>query len=165
MAHRLIGLAIGWAALAIVACDGPWRHEMRDQPPPASTQSPREPAQGTLATTGEPRLDRATAEHILQNPIASGPAPNGRALYQIYCVPCHGISGTGDGLVARHFMLDVNVRPADLTSDTVQGHTDGWLYGTITNGTARMPAYRYELTPRERWEIVTFVRRFDRRGR
>jgi hypothetical protein len=40
----------------------------------------------------------------------------------------------------------------------VQQHSDGWLYGTITNGTAQMPRYLYELTPRERWAIVTFER-------
>ena|SRR5437870_4270865 len=160
MARRVIRLTIVAAALLSAGCDAPWQHEMREQPSLASTHSPREPAAGTLTTRGEPRLDSSTAERLSQTPPPSVSASNGRALYEIYCVPCHGLSGTGDGLVPKHFMLGVDVRPADLTSDAVQQHSDGWLYGTVTNGTARMPSYRYELTPHERWDVVMFVRQF-----
>jgi mono/diheme cytochrome c family protein len=138
---------------------------MQQPPSLASTHSPRMPAAGTLTTAGEFRLDRTIAERTLHNPLGPGSASAGRSLYSIYCVPCHGLSGTGDGLVPKHFARGIEVRPADLTSDAVQQHSDGWLYATITNGTQRMPAYHYELTPHERWEIVTFVRQFRSGGR
>jgi mono/diheme cytochrome c family protein len=160
MASRLTSIALALAILSSAGCDvtWPWQREMREQPSLASTHSPREPASGTLAIDGERRLDRTRAEEVLHNPLDTSSAGRGRALYGIYCAPCHGISGTGDGPVPQHFMVGVTVRPADLTSEAVQRHGDGWLYATIANGTARMPSSHYELTPRERWEIVTFVR-------
>lgn len=136
----------------------PWHHEMQRQASLASAVSPREPAPHVLTTTGEVLLDRDSAERLLHNPFGPSAAVQGRALYTMYCTPCHGPSGTGDGPVPRHFAIDANVRVADLTSDAVQRHSDGWLYGTITDGTARMPALRFEITPDERWKIVAFVR-------
>jgi mono/diheme cytochrome c family protein len=165
MASRLTSIAVGLAVLSSAGCrlEWPWQREMRQQRSLVSTQSPREPAAGTFAVDQERHLDRVRAEQILRHPLDSTSAESGRALYGIYCVPCHGISGTGDGAVPKHFMIGLNVRPTDLTSEAVQAHADGWLYATIANGTPRMPAYHFELTPRERWQIVTFVRQMRAR--
>jgi hypothetical protein len=161
MAFRVMRVVLACTcAGALAACEAPWRHEMQDQPSLASTHSPRHPADGTRTTTGELRLDRASAEPIVRTWPIGGKTEFGRTLYDLYCVPCHGLSATGDGPVASHFDPAMHVRPADLTSAAVQGHTDGWMYGTITNGTRYMPAYHYELTPAERWEIVRFMRTF-----
>lgn len=143
----------------------PWHHEMQRQPSLDTSVSPREPPARALTTTGEVLLDRDSAERLLRNPLGASAAAQGRALYTMYCTPCHGISGTGDGPVPRHFAIDANVRVADLTSDAVQRHADGWLYATITDGTAHMPALRFEITPDERWKIVAFVRELRAPGR
>ena len=76
----------------------------------------------------------------------------------MYCNPCHGPTGSGfDSPVGKYFP-----RVADLSSMDVQRHGDGWVYATITNGTDLMPAYRHELDPRERWEVVAFIRTLGR---
>src|SRR5436190_13213101 len=154
MSRRLIGIAILGAAVAAAACDAPWHHEMSRQPSLASTHSPREPAPGALTTAGERRIDGDNAALTLRSPLGPGDSATGRALFATYCVPCHGASGTGDGTVPAHFALDIRIRPSDLTGEAVQRHTDGWLFATITNGTPYMPAYHFELTARQRWEIV-----------
>src|SRR4051812_38049487 len=165
MPRRLIGVAVLSGAVAAAGCDAPWQHEMSRQPSLASTHSPREPAPGALTVAGERRIDRDTAALTLRNPLGPGEGATDRALFGTYCVPCHGIGGIGDGTVPAHFAIEIRIRPPDLTSAAVQQHTDGWFFATITNGTPNMPAYHFELTPRERWQIVRYVRQFGTAAR
>lgn len=73
----------------------------------------------------------------------------------IHCAMCHGPQGLGNGTIAA-FLAN---KPANLTSDVVQAKSDGALFLTITNGVlGRMPALNENLTPRERWDIVNFLR-------
>ncbi|MFO3796803.1 MAG: c-type cytochrome [Anaerolineales bacterium] len=79
----------------------------------------------------------------------------GQQLYAIHCAMCHGPQGLGNGNIAA-FLAN---KPANLTLDLVQSKSDGALFLTITNGvTGRMPALNENLTPRERWDIVNFLR-------
>ncbi len=79
----------------------------------------------------------------------------GQQLYSIHCAMCHGPQGLGNGQVAA-FLAN---KPANLASDVVQAKSDGSLFLTISNGvTGRMPALNENLTPRERWDIVNFLR-------
>ncbi|PYR91363.1 MAG: hypothetical protein DMF84_17100 [Acidobacteria bacterium] len=162
MPHRLTAALHAAAVICCCAsagCDWPWKHDMVDQPSLQTATSPRPPAAGAVSTAGEPRINRTMAEHTLHNPRAGAPPTDqGRALYSSYCSPCHGIGGLGDGPVTRFF-----VPAGDLTSATIQQHSDGWIYATITNGTARMPRQGTELSRDERWEIVNVVRAFGAR--
>jgi mono/diheme cytochrome c family protein len=81
----------------------------------------------------------------------------GRQLFTIYCTPCHGHSGDGKGLVGAKF----SVPPADLTSDYVEGLSDGYIFGTITFGSLStiMPVYANDLSPTERWHVVNYIRK------
>ncbi len=78
----------------------------------------------------------------------------GKQLFGIYCTPCHGASGTGNGLVGEK----LTVRPFDLTSDTVQSRSDGFIFGYLTFRGAVMPSYANDLAPIERWHVVNYLR-------
>jgi len=81
----------------------------------------------------------------------------GHALFTANCVPCHGVSGHGDGPVG----LTLNPRPADLTLHAVPGvHTDGQLWTWITNGYpgSVMPAFKNVLSDNDRWNLVNYIR-------
>lgn len=91
-----------------------------------------------------------------KNPVAATPesVQTGAALFAIYCTPCHGSSGKGDGLVAAKF-----VPPPDLTSPDLQkARTDGYWQSYLSVGGAVMPSYGEALSPEERWHIVNYVR-------
>jgi mono/diheme cytochrome c family protein len=77
----------------------------------------------------------------------------GAELYKIYCTPCHGVTGKGDGPVTPRF-----IPPPDLRSPQIQGRTDGHLSFYIGYGGAIMPAYGEALSPAERWDLVNYVR-------
>jgi mono/diheme cytochrome c family protein len=87
-------------------------------------------------------------------PMSADSVRKGHDLYQIYCVPCHGVSGTGNGLVGEKLVL----RPFDLTSASVQQISDGLIFGYITFGGAVMPIYGNDLSPTERWHVINYVR-------
>lgn len=84
----------------------------------------------------------------------------GGRLFAIYCTPCHGKSGTGDGYVGAKLIL----KPYNLTSSNDQhswkdkAYPDGYIFGMMTFGGAVMPSYANDLSANERWNVVNYVR-------
>lgn len=92
----------------------------------------------------------------LTNPLRGQPAATeaGKQLYRLYCTPCHGNKGKGDGVAAA----GLSKPPADHTSAAVQKLSDGALFWMIGQGNNPMPAYEQALTSGQRWELVDFIR-------
>jgi len=151
-------LAVLLAGLPLSAMAWPWSRDMTDsiaikpqaRPLPFPARSVPVPDTATVHVA-----DRDEAGKLL-NPIPVTPESvgKGKQLFTIYCVPCHGVSGTGDGLVGEKLVL----RPFDLTSPSVQAISDGLIFGYITFGGAVMPIYGNDLSPTERWHVVNYVR-------
>lgn len=79
----------------------------------------------------------------------------GQTLFTINCVMCHGVNGESNGQVGA---LLAN-KPANLTLDVTQSKSDGALFLTLTNGvTGRMPPLVENLTVRDRWDVVNYIR-------
>jgi mono/diheme cytochrome c family protein len=79
----------------------------------------------------------------------------GAELFQINCVLCHGAGGKGDGPVASKLQN----KPFDLTSFPIHSITDGGIFFVISTGVpGKMPALNENLTVRERWDVVNYVR-------
>jgi mono/diheme cytochrome c family protein len=78
----------------------------------------------------------------------------GKKIYTLYCVTCHGSKGKGDGIAAP----GLSKPPADHTSDFLQKQTDGALFWIITEGNNPMPTYKTTLTETQRWQVVNFIR-------
>ena len=154
----LAGLALAAGLLPATAGAWPWSRDMTDgiaikpqkQPLPFPHRSVPVPETATVHVA-----DRDEAAKLI-NPIPATPdsVNKGKALFTIYCTPCHGVSGTGDGLVGEKLVL----RPFNLTSPSVQSIPDGLIFGYITFGGAVMPIYGNDLSPTERWHVVNYVR-------
>jgi mono/diheme cytochrome c family protein len=93
------------------------------------------------------------------NPVAADEVSLGRGaqLFSIHCQMCHGENGQGTGPIAAFL---IQKRPADLSSDLVQTKDDGTLFLTLSNGFGLMPALNENLTVRERWDVVNYIRTF-----
>jgi mono/diheme cytochrome c family protein len=92
-----------------------------------------------------------------ENPVSADEVSlvRGRELFAINCQMCHGESGQGNGPIAASI---VN-KPANLTLDVTQSKSDGSLFLTISNGVlGRMPPMNENLTIRDRWDLVNFIR-------
>lgn len=90
----------------------------------------------------------------------------GQEKYNIYCLPCHGGTGLGDGLVGVRWAYP----PTRLTEPRLlpggENGQDGWIFHTIRRGVAnpggewalKMPAYARKLSVEESWAIVAYIR-------
>jgi mono/diheme cytochrome c family protein len=110
---------------------------------------------GTVPREGAELVVAREVYATRKNPIApdAQSLARGQKLYDIYCTPCHGPSGKGDGLVSPRFI------PApDLTSAAVQAKPDGHFSYYIGFGGAIMPAYGEALSVADRWDIVNHLR-------
>ena len=79
----------------------------------------------------------------------------GRSLYMKHCKSCHGKEGFGDGSKSKE--LDTELR--DMTSDDVQGQTDGELYYKAIIGRDDMPNFEKKIRDEEdRWMLINYMR-------
>lgn len=78
----------------------------------------------------------------------------GRERYDIYCAPCHGRTGEGDGMIVRRGYR----RPPALADEWLRQAPVGHFFDVMTNGFGAMPDYAAQITPRDRWAIVAYVR-------
>lgn len=104
------------------------------------------------------------AEKFLVNPLATGFASDehlkrGESLYQSFCIHCHGLTGLGDGPVTKKFP-----RPPSLMSEESTNRGDGYYFHRITFGSELMPPQGHALDPRERWQIVMYLRELQEAG-
>jgi len=93
-----------------------------------------------------------------ENPVPADEVSlaRGAELFSIHCQMCHGKSGAGNGQIAPFLLTK---KPADLTAALVQNKSDGELFLTVSNGMpGTMPALNENLTVRERWDLINFIR-------
>ncbi|NOX56478.1 MAG: c-type cytochrome, partial [Planctomycetes bacterium] len=99
-------------------------------------------------------------------PITMELMERGRKRFNIYCAPCHGLAGDGDGIVSLRALQREDsagwVKPLSLHSDVVRDQPVGKLFNTITNGVRTMPSYATQISPRDRWAIVLYVKALQR---
>lgn len=124
----------------------------------------RDPVKGTIARGQKDFVypfandpdGKTAAEASLVNPVALTQAnlAEGRRLYNINCLPCHGDKGLGDGPVSVKFPKG-NI--PSYKADRVQQLADGGAYHTITYGLNLMGSYAPVLTPEERWKVIHYV--------
>ncbi len=99
--------------------------------------------------------------------IKKGDPVRGRQLYAVFCTPCHGMKGDGQGQLAkvldpkpRNHIDGKGTRPGDGMND----RTDDQLFNAITRGgqgikkSVNMPAWGHVLSEENRWNIVSYLR-------
>ena len=89
----------------------------------------------------------------------------GRERYDIFCSPCHGLSGYGDGMVSKRadqLQEGTWTPPTSFHTDLIRQRPDGHIYNTITNGIRNMPAYGSQIPVADRWAVVAYVRALQR---
>jgi mono/diheme cytochrome c family protein len=87
-------------------------------------------------------------------PLSAALLDRGRERYTIYCTPCHGQTGRGDGMVVRRGFR----RPSSFHVDRLRGERLGYYYDVITNGFGAMPDYAAQIAVKDRWAVAAYVR-------
>ncbi len=90
------------------------------------------------------------------NPVKMDPktVERGARVYRQFCLPCHGETGVGDGPLAKA----QGYKPADLTLARLNPQADGEIFWKVSKGKPPMPSFDKQLSARERWDVVSYVR-------
>lgn len=148
--------------------DQQWRFDMQE--PNAffsDNRTMRTPPVGTVAH-GTLELDDLTHEHMHEGRIngdwtdqlPAGIQLNAATLnrgedrFGIYCTPCHGDTGNGDGIVVKRGMAP----PKPYSDSYFREFPLGRMVWTLKHGKDNMPSYANQLRPADRWAVATYVR-------
>jgi mono/diheme cytochrome c family protein len=89
----------------------------------------------------------------------------GKQRFGIFCAPCHGQGGLGDGMIhkrAEGLAQGGWIQPSNVTQEYLRNMPVGELYNAIANGVRNMPAYGSQIAPEDRWAIVMYLRALQR---
>jgi mono/diheme cytochrome c family protein len=139
----------------------------------ADRRGMRPPVAGTVARgslIGDPALELGkTADDVWVEAIpvdlSMTVLERGRQRYDVFCSPCHGLSGYGDGMVSRRadqLQEGTWTPPTSFHTDLIRERAAGHIYNTIANGIRNMPAYGSQIPVDDRWAIVAYVRALQR---
>jgi len=155
------------ALAAMVAC----RQDMHDQP----KYIPLRPSDFFGDGRSErPLIEGSVARGHLKDDVAfyTGKGPDGKPIdtfpfpvtkevvergqqrFNIYCTPCHGHLGNGDGMIPRRGFR----HPPTYHQDRLRNVPNGYIFDVISAGFGAMPDYAAQIEPRDRWAIVAYIR-------
>ena len=87
-------------------------------------------------------------------PVTHDVLVRGRQRFDVYCTPCHGFVGDGDGMVVRRGFTP----PPTYHSDRLRQAPVGHFFYVVSNGFGSMPSYANQVTVSDRWAIIAYIR-------
>jgi len=84
----------------------------------------------------------------------------GQQRFNIYCTPCHGRLGDGQGMVVQRGLRQA----ASYHQDRLRQEKNGYFFDVITNGFGAMPDYAVQIRPEDRWAVVAYIRALQLSG-
>ena len=162
------------AATALAGCENGVRNmytQARDDPltysplwPDGRSSRPLEA--DTVAFSAGPLAETSSGRQGIIPLPASGPVytaaalARGRQEFEIYCAPCHGPAGDGDGYITHRGFP----HPPSYYSESLRDAPDSLFYEVITHGYGIMYPYGDRVAPADRWDIVAYIRALQLAG-
>jgi len=87
-------------------------------------------------------------------PVTRALLLRGQERFDIYCSPCHGRTGNGQGMIVERGFKN----PSMFHVDRLRNERAGYFFDVMTNGFGQMSSYASQLTPEDRWAIVGWIR-------
>ena len=109
--------------------------------------------------------DKFVTDFPPQFQVTAQAMARGQERFNVYCAPCHGQAGYGDGLVARRaeeLAEGTWVTPTSLHEPRLAKEPIGYFYNVISNGVRNMPGYASQIPEMDRWAITLYIRALQR---
>ena len=165
--RRLLVLGVLLAGATASACrqdmhDAPRFTALQQNPFYADQRSSRPLIDGTVAR-GQLRDNDAfyTGMTAPNTPVALIPmavthetVARGRDRFNVYCAPCHGRTGEGNGMIVQRGYK----QPPSFHDPRLRAAAAGYYYDVMTKGFGQMPDYAAQIQPKDRWAVVAYVR-------
>lgn len=154
------------ACLALVGC----RQDMHDAPSYDPLQGTAFFSNGaasrTLVENTVARGQLRTDEHLYTGkvngqaatefpmPITDEVMARGQERFNVYCSPCHGRTGQGDGMIVQRGFR----APPSYHEERLRNAPVGYFFDVMTNGFGAMQDYSAQVTVNDRWAIAAYIR-------
>ena len=160
------GAALVIVGLTLVGCrqdmhDAPRYNPLRASVFFANGSSARPLLANTVAR-GQLREDRHLYEGIVDGkPAETFPFPitdevmrRGQERYTVFCTPCHGRTGEGNGMIVERGFR----KPPSYHEDRLRNAPVGYFFDVMTHGFGAMQDYASQLPVADRWAIAAYIR-------
>ncbi len=87
-------------------------------------------------------------------PVTAQDLERGRERYNIYCTPCHGYTGAGNGMIVQRGFP----APPSYHIDRLMKAPAGHFFAVMTEGYGTMYSYAARVSPDDRWRIAAYIR-------
>jgi mono/diheme cytochrome c family protein len=113
-------------------------------------------ARGHLKRSGYLVTGKSQGElgDALPFPLTRELLERGKERYEIFCTPCHGQAGYGDGIVVKRGMRV----PPSFHIDRLREESLGYFFDVMTNGFGAMFSYSSRVKVEDRWAIAAYLR-------
>jgi len=165
-----LAFLVACCAVLLAACGENMRDNSRLQPYEPSTfypdgQSERQVISGTVALgmlhADDPVYTGKVGDQLATTfpfTITRAVLARGQERFNIYCAPCHGFDGDGDGMVVRRGFP----APPSYHSAALMKAPSSHFIDVITNGYGVMYSYADQVAPADRWAIVAYIRELQK---
>jgi mono/diheme cytochrome c family protein len=161
---RALGVAV--VSLAVAGCRQDMHDAPRYEPLEASAffangQASRmlvanTVARGTLREDvhlNEGKVDGQLAT-TFPMPVTAEVMARGRERFGVFCTPCHGPTGSGNGMVVQRGFR----APPSYHEDRLRNAPVGYFFDVMTNGFGAMNDYASQVPVADRWAIAAYIR-------
>jgi mono/diheme cytochrome c family protein len=152
---RALPLALALTCLALSACDLSMTQQRK-----LTTYAPTalwpdgtsaRPLPEHVVAQGDVAL---AAEAKTPPPVTAALLDRGRERFGIFCSPCHGLAGDGDGIIVAHGFPP----PPSYYIERLEAAPAQHFYDVMTNGYGVMFSYADRVDPQDRWAIAAYIR-------
>ncbi|MBS1720672.1 MAG: cytochrome c [Armatimonadetes bacterium] len=162
-------LALGGTALFMAGCHTDMWVQPKIRPQHESTffadgASSRSLVEGTVARDHLRTDDALFTGRMNGNLVTQSPIKvtkefllRGQDRYKVFCVPCHGQLGDGQGMIAKRG-LTLKRPIASYHTPRLREMPIGHFYDVMTNGYGAMYSYASRLEPQDRWAVAAYIR-------
>ncbi len=166
MRRNVIGSLALLGCVALAGCRQDMHDAPRYEPLEATTFFSDGRASRTLIANtvarGQLREDRHLYEGIVDGkPAETFPMPvtaqvmaRGQERFNVFCSPCHGRSGEGDGMIVQRGFR----KPPSYHEDRLRNAPVGYFFDVMTHGFGAMQDYSAQLPVADRWAIAAYIR-------
>jgi mono/diheme cytochrome c family protein len=87
-------------------------------------------------------------------PVTTAVMDRGQERFNIYCSPCHGRAGDGNGMIPSRGLR----HPPSFHTEALRSAKTGHFFDVMTNGFGAMPTYAPQIPVNDRWAIIAYIR-------
>ncbi len=166
MRRNTLSILAVTVGMTVAACrqdmhDAPRYEPLEASPFFSDGSASRTPVANTVAR-GQLNEDRHWHEGVVDGrpaelfpmPVTAEVMARGRERFDVFCSPCHGLTGVGNGMIVQRGFR----QPPSFHDERLRDAPVGYFFDVMTNGFGAMQDYAAQLPVEDRWAVAAYIR-------